>query len=68
MRKLINYEMEVKKVYPDAFKHSVESGSVILSAKKAELTNMIVVGRCPFLSEGDAWKSAYESLKQKGTI
>jgi hypothetical protein len=57
----INYEAEVKKVYPDAFEHTVTNGNTcILSAIKAEETSNVVAGV--------TWQSAYEKLKKQNKL
>lgn len=60
MEKSIDFEAEVKRVYPDAFIHAVSNGYCILSVQKAEETNNIVVA--------ESWRAAYNTLKQQGKL
>ena len=60
----INYEAEVKKVYPDAKCHIAH-----LTANKAiysKIAEQWLSDSCAF--EDEAWQSAYENLKQQRKI
>ena len=54
-------KQQVLKVYPDAFAHKVENGICILSVKKANETNNIVLGVDDYTEE-QAWQNALNNL------
>ena len=61
----INYESEVKRVYPDAVFWKVSPFSLIgavFSSMKSRLK------LSEYTTESAAWQSAYEKLKQQGKI
>lgn len=61
---MINYEQEVKKVYPDSFVFYMGNGYQVFNGIITHHTSMSVLCDTTFL----AWQSAYEQLKKEGKI
>ena len=63
---MINYEQEVKKVYPKAY--SVYESYSAMFANGYEIINEGVLLAEMCITEDYAWQSVYEKLKKEGKI
>lgn len=63
MRKLISYEDQVKKIYPEAYVYMPEHFDIYVVKDKLK---GIEIAKSYF--KEDAWESAYDKLKEKGLL
>lgn len=62
----VNYEEEVKKLYPDAFCCSIDEGYIVCTVLFNDYYQLLTINlsKIPATQEVTAWKSAYELLKE----
>lgn len=63
----MDYEIEVKKVYPSAWLVGVGNSEAIIVYHPSDTFNTEQLCN-PTFPKSDAWQSAYQTLKQQGKI